>query len=177
MRLLLLTCLLSVSSALAAQAEIAVSRGSSSITSGGTENVQYTGISPFNLTYTITNLGTSDLLPSGLVISDEENCSITILVDVPSPVVNGTPQTFTIQVAPVSSGAFSFTLSIANNDADEDPFTWVFDGHTAKPSSGGGGDGSGGDCSTGAQTHALWPLVLMLALLALAARDVRRAHD
>lgn len=177
MRLLLLTCLLSVSSALAAQAEIAVSRGSATITNGSTEKVQYTGISPFNLTYTVTNLGTSDLLPSGVVISDEDNCSITILVDVPSPVVNGTPATFTIQVAPVSSGAFSFTLSIANNDADENPFSWTFDGHTAKPSSGGGGDGGGGDCSTGSQPHTLWPLALMLALLAFAARDLRRARD
>mgnify|MGYP001303736095 CR=1 FL=1 len=177
MRLLLLTCLLSLSSALAAQAEIAVWRGSATITSGSTETVQYTGISPFNLTYTVTNLGTSDLLPSGVVISDEENCSITILVDVPSPVVNGSPATFTIQVAPVSSGAFSFTLSIANNDADENPFSWTFDGHTAKPSSGGGGDGGGGDCSTGSQPHTLWPLALFFALLALVGRNRRRAHD
>lgn len=178
MRLLLLVCLFA--SGLAAQAEISVSRGASNIASGSTEKVNYTGISPFNLTYTITNLGSSDLLlPSGVAISALDNCTVTELVAVASPVVAGSPESFTLQVAPVSAGEFSFILTVANNDADENPFSWTFDGHTSKPSSGGSGKGNSGDCSTGESTQrpALWLLVLIAAACAWLGRDLRRSLD
>ena len=180
MRLLLLILLFPC--ALAAQPEMELLRSGAPIADGGTDSLDNTGSSPFNITWTIRNDGTTDLDLNGtpeIVVSAETNCSVNVLTPPTTPVAPaGGTTTFTLQVSPVSATEFSFEVSIANNDADENPYTFTFDGDTRAPSSGGGGGGGsgGGDCSTSEGTGPFWLLLLCGVLVVLHNRSTPRDH-
>lgn len=170
MRLLLL--LLLFPCALAAQPEMTLLRAGSPIPDGGIDSIDSTGTSPFNITWTIRNDGTTDLSVSPPAISGESNCTVTVLNQPVSPVAPAGTTTFTLQVSPVSATDFSFAVSITNDDADENPYNFELQGDTQAPSGGssGGGGGSDEDCSTSERSGSLWLLVVLLAVVA-----VRRA--
>lgn len=181
MRLLLI--LLLFPCALAAQPEMELLRSGNPIADGGTDSIDSTGTSPFNITWTIRNDGATDLTVSAPVVSGETNCTVTVLAPPTSPVSSaGGTTTFTLQVSPVTATDFSFDVSIGNDDGDENPYDFTLDGDPATPtikSDGGGGGGSDG-CSTGESPGLFWLVVCLLATLVHirpTRRDKRLAGD
>jgi len=84
-----------------------------------TEVGQYTDV-PF----TIENLGTTDLVLSGsprVQIGGTDASQFSVIVQPSSPVAPRGTTTFTIRFAPASTEIKSATVSILNNDADENP--------------------------------------------------------
>lgn len=178
---LLLPCLFAC--VLTAQPEIDVLRGAVSIADGGADTISNTGTSPFNISYTIRNDGVSDLNLTSMPevsVSGESNCTVVLLLSPVSPVASGGGTTsFTLQVTPLSAAAFSFDVSIPNDDADENPYDFTFTGYPSLPPSpsGGGGNDGGDDCSTrGAPGHGMLMLAGLLAL-ACATLRLRRRID
>lgn len=167
MRLILIILLFPC--ALAAQPEMELMRSGTLIADGGTDALNNTGASPFNITWTIRNDGTSDLNVTGVSISDESNCTVTVLSAPATPVASGgMTTTFTLQVSPIAAAEFSFVVSIANDDGDESPYNFTFSGHTSTPSNkGGGGGGGSSGCSTEESGSALLILALCGVVLAL----------
>lgn len=77
----------------------------------------------------ITNpTGSGPLTLSAPVISAAVNCSVTVNPAPASPVSPGDLTEFTLNITPTSYGDFSFTMTIANNSPDNDPFVVNFDG-------------------------------------------------
>jgi hypothetical protein len=178
----LLIALLLFASPLAAQAEMDVQRAGVSIADGGNDSVTNTGTSPFNLTYTIRNDGTTDLNLTGtpeVAISAETNCTVSVISAPVTPVTASGTTTFILQVSPQSAANFSFALSIANDDADENPYDFTFNASPAAPKSGGGGDGGKtGGCSTGeCGGGRLMFAALLLLGICLARRLADTLHD
>jgi hypothetical protein len=87
---------------------------------------------PATADFTIFNLGDSDLDLTGgasLIQFGGTNASnFTVTVQPSSPIAAGASTTFTIRFAPTSSGLKSATLSIPNNDADENPYNFALSG-------------------------------------------------
>jgi hypothetical protein len=156
--------------------EIAVLRSSTNITNGGTDNAgAATGTAPFVLTYTIRNEGSDVLLLTGggtlVAAGSPTNCAALVTDPASSSVAaGGGTVTFSVQVTPIATGAFSFTLSIANDDADENPFTFTVNGNTGGTTGGGGGDDDDDSCST--STGSSWWLVVLglVGVVAVATR-------
>jgi hypothetical protein len=158
---------------------IAVSRAGTGITNGGTDAiVGDTGTDPFNLIYTITNQGAGNLELTGTTdlveISAEDNCTVTVTSDPDDNIASGGgTTTFTIQVTPDEEGAFSFSVSIPNNDT---LFEYTVSGETGTVSSG-SSSSSDDSCSTGEQGGLSWlALAALLAMLGLA-RNVSIARN
>lgn len=110
--------------------EIGLSRGAA-IADGGNDAVGNAPVgAPLSLVYTITNSGAGNLsLTNGVAISAQANCSV-VLTAAPgaSVIAPSGATTFTIEVTPTAAGAFSFSVSIANDDPDENPFDWGVSG-------------------------------------------------
>jgi hypothetical protein len=151
--------------------EIEVTRGSVPVADGGLDSP---GAAPagsvITLTYTISNPGSAALNLSGIpavALTGLSNCTAVVtLQPAITTLAPSTSTTFEVQVTPLAVGAFSFGLSIANNDANENPYDWTVSG-TA--SSSGGGSGSragdaGGGCSTEERSA---PIILLMAGLGL----------
>ena len=51
----------------------------------------------------------------------------------PPKVTPGGTKTFDVQYTPTSGGAFSFNLSLGNNDSDEDPYNFTVSGTALAP--------------------------------------------
>ena len=80
-------------------------------------------------TFTIYNTGTSALAISGtpkVVVTG--SADFTVTVDPTTPVAVGGSTTFTVHFDPSSDGLKSATLSIANDDADENPYNFSIQG-------------------------------------------------
>ncbi|MCP4439018.1 MAG: choice-of-anchor D domain-containing protein, partial [Aureispira sp.] len=93
-------------------------------------------------TFTITNSGTGDLALTGgtvVVIGGTHASDFTVTQQATSPVTSGGgTTTFIIQFDPSAAGLRSATVSIANDDADENPYNFSIQGNgtTATPISG-----------------------------------------
>ncbi len=91
----------------------------------------YMASTPIVRTFTIENLGTANLTLSGspLVSITGTNASDFTLTTLPtSPVVASGSTTFQITFNPSGASVRSATLSIANNDSDENPYTFAIQG-------------------------------------------------
>ncbi|MEQ1751154.1 MAG: choice-of-anchor D domain-containing protein, partial [Prosthecobacter sp.] len=78
-----------------------------------------------DLIFTVKNTGNANLTLSGtpkVVISGTHASLFTVTSQPTSPVAPAGSTTFTVRFAPTSSGAKTAALSIANDDADENPF-------------------------------------------------------
>lgn len=107
--------------------------GASPVADGGTDNVgNHAAGTPFNLSYVILNTGTAALNLTGsplVAIGSPTNCTANVTTAPTSPVAAAGQTGFTIQVTPTTAGlAFSFTISIDNNDANENPYNWTVNG-------------------------------------------------
>lgn len=75
--------------------------------------------------YTVESDGDDDLILDGspkVAISGESNCTATVTAQPTSPINPGSTTTITIDVTPTVDGAFSFDLSMDNDDSDENPY-------------------------------------------------------
>ncbi|HOL66453.1 MAG TPA: choice-of-anchor D domain-containing protein, partial [bacterium] len=87
-------------------------------------------------TFTIQNLGTADLNLTGtprVVISGAHATDFAVTSQPSSPVVPGGSTTFQVTFQPIERGLRTATVSIANNDADENPYTFAIQGQTTEP--------------------------------------------
>ncbi|MEM7112219.1 MAG: choice-of-anchor D domain-containing protein [Chloroflexota bacterium] len=78
-------------------------------------------------TFTIENLGDADLTLTGsplINISGADAADFSLTAAPTTPVGAGATTTFDITFAPSSGGAKTATLTIANNDSDENPYTF-----------------------------------------------------
>ena len=79
-------------------------------------------------TFTIENTGTSDLnLTLPVAISGANAADFTV-TSVPTTPVSGTPTTFEVTFDPSAGGLRTATVSIANDDADENPYDFAIQG-------------------------------------------------
>ena len=76
-------------------------------------------------TFIIENIGNADLTYSSPVISGADAADFTFTINPPSPLGAGQQNNFVIRFTPSRLGAHNATFTLANNDADENPF--VFD--------------------------------------------------
>lgn len=103
------------------------------IADGSTDSVgSHAAGTPFTLTYTILNTGTANLNLTGsplVAIGSQNNCTATVTANPGTPVAAAGQTTFDVEVTPTTAGmAFSFTISIDNNDANENPYNWTVNG-------------------------------------------------
>lgn len=97
-----------------------------SITVGGT---------PLTHTFTISNSGLADLTLIGTpTITLTNSSAFTVTQPVSTTLAASESTTFTLTFAPQSANAFTNTVSIANNDSDENPYTFVISGTGYCPS-------------------------------------------
>ncbi|MBN1798849.1 MAG: choice-of-anchor D domain-containing protein [Spirochaetales bacterium] len=106
--------------------EINVKQDGDDIISGSAfdfEDVQI-GASPA-VTFTIENLGMVDLNLDGVpdLVSFVGDAQFTVTADPLTPVVSGGSTTFEITYTPTAEEINTATISIANDDSDEDPYT------------------------------------------------------
>ena len=82
-------------------------------------------------TFTIENWGSGSLTLDGLPkvsISGAQAADFTVTVQPTSPVEAGGSTTFNVRFSPSAVGLRSAVVSIANNDSDENPFTFAIQG-------------------------------------------------
>jgi hypothetical protein len=155
--------------ALAAQPEIDVQRAGVSVSDGGTDNLgNSTGNSPFSVTYTILNTGSSTLtLETGTPITGSNPNQLNYTINPPASVTvaAGTSTTFVVDLDPLTDGAWSMNISIDSDDVDEDPYNFLLAGNAGVKKK------EDDDCSTGENSGP--SLVLLAGLFAALAVSVR----
>ena len=108
--------------------EINVMQGATGIPSGGSHDFGSVkaSMSGDPVVFTVENLGTSNLNLDGtpkVAIGGSDAAMFTVTIQPTSPVNLSSSATFTIVFTPASAGMKNATLSIASDDADEDPYT------------------------------------------------------
>lgn len=136
----------------AAVTEMDVKRGVTSIADGGTDAVAGTVAGTATpLTYKLDNLGSTLLQVGSVVISAPVNCTVTVAgqgavtqpaigqdgivaptVQAVAPLSANVPavgfESVVVTVTPAIAGAWSFGVSVANSDANENPYNWTVSG-------------------------------------------------
>ena len=82
-------------------------------------------------TFTIENLGAANLTLSGVPrvsLSGAHAADFSVTAEPSSPVTPGGSTTFSVTFDPSAAGVRSATVSIANNDGDENPYTFAIRG-------------------------------------------------
>jgi hypothetical protein len=162
--------------------EMDVTRGANPVADGGTDTLPTQQIGNISVTYTITNSGGSALSVGTAIVSGETNCAVAISAQPSSIVAVAGMSTLELVVTPAAAGAYSFAVSIPNNDSNEDPYDISVNGNvTAPPNNnddGDGGDDDEGGCSTSdSGQDGLLALLALLGSAAVATRLFRsRAH-
>ncbi len=115
-----------------------VDRGGAGIVVGGVDGVGGTGVGAGSqLTYTIANVGGGLLeLATPVTISGQSNCAVTVNTQPAGTVPGGEGTSLVLVVTPAAEGAWSFGVSIDNNDPDKDPYHWTVTGVAGEVSSG-----------------------------------------
>jgi hypothetical protein len=106
--------------------ELDVTRSGAAVADGGTDPVTGTvaGVAT-SLTYTLTNSGSVALTITGATtVANQSNCTATVITQPAGSVAAGGSTSLVVSVTPTAAGAWSFTLSTPNNDADENPYDW-----------------------------------------------------
>lgn len=116
--------------------EMDVTRGASAIASAGTDTVVGAGTGvPYVLTYTITNSGSAALTITTPIAAPgtQTNCTASITTQPSASVAATGSTTLVVTVTPATAALFSCTISIGNNDANENPYTWTITGTATSP--------------------------------------------
>ena len=110
--------------------EIDISQAASIPVGGSISYGSVTANTNSDLVYTITNSGTGNLALTGTpTVSIGGSSDFTVNGALPtSPVLNGTPQTFTIRFTPSSIGFKSATVTVDNDDSNENPYVFTVTG-------------------------------------------------
>ncbi|MCB1101365.1 MAG: choice-of-anchor D domain-containing protein, partial [Kiritimatiellae bacterium] len=104
-------------------------------------------------TFTVTNTGTINLTVDNVTTSGTHAADFIVTAQPSTPVEGGAATTFTVQFDPSGVGLREATISFANNDADEDPFTFNIQGYGTAPEIGVSGNDT--DISNGDATPSL----------------------
>ncbi len=127
--------------------EIVVTRDGVVVVDGGTDAV--TGTAPGSgrsLTWQIRNEGGAALtLSPPVTVSGESNCAVTVDPQPGASLNPGATTSLGVTVTPAAEGAWSFGLSLANNDSDENPMDFTVSGTAVV-----GGDADAGVTGDGA---------------------------
>lgn len=139
--------------------EIDVVRAALPVADGGTEAL---GSAPagvvITLHYTISNVGAGLLILNvPVTITGNTNCTVNVTVQPGAVVAASGGTSMSIDVTLMAAGAFSFNVSIANDDPNENPYDWTVSGTAAAPPP--AGSGGGGSCSAEITGLAAWPLI------------------
>jgi hypothetical protein len=106
--------------------EIAVERSSVNIADGGSVGfVTATVGSPADVVFTVRNTGSAPLALSGtpaVVVGGTDAALFSVISPPASAVGAGDSTTFIVRYTPIDSSTKTATLSLANNDTDENPF-------------------------------------------------------
>jgi hypothetical protein len=107
--------------------------------------------SPVAHTFTIQNFGTTNLTVVNPVITGH-TADFAVTTNPTSPVSSGSNTTFTITFTPTTAGTRSASVTISNNDSDENPYTFNIEGEGVVPApeiniTGNGNTISNGDIS------------------------------
>lgn len=80
-------------------------------------------------TFTISNSGAANLTLSGTpAVILTKGTHFRVTAQPSSPVISNSTTTFDVTFSPSRAGAFTDTVNIANNDSDENPYTFVISG-------------------------------------------------
>ncbi len=104
---------------------------SASVSNGGTDAIGGVMTVGQNFTWDIENLGGVNLNLTGtplVAVNPVSNVNVSVTTNPTSPIAAAGTSSFVVNVAPQAAGAFSFTVSIANNDPDENPYTFTVTG-------------------------------------------------
>ncbi|MBL7999252.1 MAG: choice-of-anchor D domain-containing protein, partial [Candidatus Kapabacteria bacterium] len=104
---------------------------SGATTTSATNHTDFGGITATSLarTYTIQNTGTSDLTLSGITVGGTNATEFAVSgISFPATITQGTSTTFTVTFTPTANGTRTATISVANNDCDEAPYTFAVSG-------------------------------------------------
>ncbi|MBN1781025.1 choice-of-anchor D domain-containing protein [bacterium] len=114
--------------------EINVKRGSTDIASGGSTafGSQATGYYT-DVGLTVENLGTTNLTLSTATLSGTNAAEFSVEAQPSSPVSAASNTTMTVRFSPATTGAKTATLSIPNNDSNENPYTVTLTGTGVVP--------------------------------------------
>ncbi|MDM8540808.1 choice-of-anchor D domain-containing protein [Desulfococcaceae bacterium HSG9] len=110
--------------------EMNLKLGATNITDGGTHNFGGKTVNTdANAVFTIENTGDADLtMATPLTLGGTDADQFSIQTQPTSPVAVGDTTTFTVRFSPTSVGAKSATVSIDNNDNDENPYNLIVTG-------------------------------------------------
>lgn len=112
--------------------EMDVSRSATLITVGGYDAFDDSSVGTgAKLIYDIANGGNDTLTLSGAVISGENNCVIVIDSQPSASVAPSNITDLVLTTTPATAGPWSFTVSIANNHPDKNPYQWTVHGVAA----------------------------------------------
>lgn len=109
--------------------EIAVSRNGNAVTDGGSETVYGTLVQAYSQTWTIANEGAAALTLGAPAIGGLSNCAVTVTTAPATSVAANSSTTMVLQITPTAAGAWSFTVSLATDDANENPMNWTVAGN------------------------------------------------
>ncbi len=111
---------------------INVSRNANLIAVGGYDAVEASSVGAgAKLNYDIANGGTDTLTLEGAVISGENNCVVAIDSQPSSTVSPANLTDMILTATPSAAGPWSFTISIANNHPEKNPYRWTVYGVAA----------------------------------------------
>ncbi|WP_338763754.1 BspA family leucine-rich repeat surface protein [Bernardetia sp. ABR2-2B] len=79
-------------------------------------------------TYTIQNTGVADLNISGITVTNPSDFTLSGLPTFPTIIAASGVQTFTVTFDPTAIGNRTAIINIANDDADENPYTFTISG-------------------------------------------------
>jgi hypothetical protein len=170
---LLISLSLIFASALCAAPEMDLSRGNPVASSGSdTVSGSSAGLAT-TLDYTIVNSGSTALNVSGVTVSGETNCNVSISQP-PASIAPGMTAMFQLTVTPIAAGTFSFSFSVANDDSDENPYAVSVGGNCSNPGTvgcyGPPPDESWMGCVAASGASAMPLVLLAMSLLALRRR-------
>lgn len=117
--------------------EIDVQGNNISITSGdttpsGTDDTDFNSLDissgAINKTFTIYNLGSNNLTVSSITVSGSSDFTITNAPSFPITILGKNSVTFSVSFDPSTVGVKNATISISNNDSNENPYTFSVKG-------------------------------------------------
>lgn len=85
---------------------------------------------PITKTYTIKNTGTNTLTIGAISFSGTNASEFTITSSPSASITGGNSTTFTIRFLPTAAGIRNASISIANNDATENPYNFAIQGNS-----------------------------------------------
>ncbi len=94
-------------------------------------DIEATGAVSVTHEFTIQNLGSTDLTldnPSPYIVITGSTADFTLVINPTTPIAAAGSTTFSITYDPTTAGTHTATVSIANNDTDENPYTFLIQG-------------------------------------------------